>query len=95
MAGFAVLLGAFILPAAAAAQRSVRVLRQGMRGPAVRDLQRELTEAGFIVHRSGIFDTATVRVVRSFERRYHLAVDGVAGPRFMRALRTIRAYDLA
>jgi peptidoglycan hydrolase-like protein with peptidoglycan-binding domain len=76
MAGFAVLLGAFILPAAAAAQRSVRILRQGMRGPAVRDLQRELTETGFVVHRSGIFDSATVRVVRSFERRYHLATGG-------------------
>jgi peptidoglycan hydrolase-like protein with peptidoglycan-binding domain len=95
MAGFAVLLGAIIFPATAVAQRSVRVLREGMRGAGVRALQRELTDAGFVVRRSGVFDASTVSVVRSFERRYHLAIDGVAGPRFMRALRTIRAYDLA
>jgi peptidoglycan hydrolase-like protein with peptidoglycan-binding domain len=96
LAGFAVLFGAIILPATAAAQRSgARVLRQGMRGTAVRALQRELTEAGFVVRRSGVFDAATIRTVRSFERRYHLPVDGVASPRFMRRLRTIRAYDLA
>jgi peptidoglycan hydrolase-like protein with peptidoglycan-binding domain len=96
LAGFAVLLGAIVLPATAAAQRSgSRVLRQGMRGSGVRALQRELTEAGFIVRRTGVFDSATVRTVRSFERRYHLPVDGVASARFIRRLRTIRSYDLA
>lgn len=96
LAGFAVLLGAIVLPASAsAAQRSgVRVLRQGMRGKAVRALQRELTQAGFVVRRTGVYDAATVRTVRSFERRYHLAVDGIAGARFMHALNTIRGYDL-
>jgi peptidoglycan hydrolase-like protein with peptidoglycan-binding domain len=96
LAGFAVLFGAIVLPATAAAQRSgTRVLRQGMRGSATRALQRELTEAGFVVRRTGIFDAATIRTVRSFERRYHLPADGVAGARFMRKLQTIRAYDLA
>ena len=96
LAGFAVLFGAIVLPATAAAQRSgSRVLRQGMRGSAVRALQRELTEAGFVVRRTGVFDSATLRTVRSFERRYHLPIDGVAGARFMRRLRTVRAYDLA
>ncbi|MGH2910553.1 MAG: peptidoglycan-binding domain-containing protein [Solirubrobacteraceae bacterium] len=98
LAGFAVLLGAIVLPASAlaAAQRSGgRSLRQGMRGSAVRALQRELTEAGFVVRRTGVFDAATARTVRSFERRYHLPVDGIAGSRFMHALRTIRGYDLA
>jgi peptidoglycan hydrolase-like protein with peptidoglycan-binding domain len=66
-----------------------------MRGSAVRALQRELTEAGFVVRRTGIFDGATIRTVRNFERRYRLPVDGVAGARFMHKLRTIRAYDLA
>jgi peptidoglycan hydrolase-like protein with peptidoglycan-binding domain len=66
-----------------------------MRGSAVHALQRELTQAGFVVRRTGLFDAATVRVVRGFERRYHLAVDGIAGPGFMHALSTIRAYDLA
>ncbi|HET9125444.1 MAG TPA: peptidoglycan-binding domain-containing protein [Solirubrobacteraceae bacterium] len=66
-----------------------------MRGSAVHALQRELTQAGFVVRRTGVFDAATVRVVRGFEQRYHLAVDGIAGPRFMHALSTIRAYDLA
>jgi peptidoglycan hydrolase-like protein with peptidoglycan-binding domain len=97
LAGFAVLLGAIVLPATASAtQRSgARVLRQGMRGEAVRALQRELTQAGFVVRRTGVYDPATARAVRSFEARYHLAVDGIAGARFMRALITIRAYDLA
>jgi peptidoglycan hydrolase-like protein with peptidoglycan-binding domain len=96
LAGFAVLFGAIILPATAFAQRSGgRVLRQGMRGPSVRALQRELTEAGFVVRRTGIFDAATARTVRSFERRYHLPVDGAASARFMRKLLTIRSYDLA
>jgi peptidoglycan hydrolase-like protein with peptidoglycan-binding domain len=96
LAGFAVLLGAIMLPATASAQRSgARVLREGMRGSAVRALQRELTQAGFVVRRTGVFDAATIRTVRSFERRYRLPVDAAAGPRFMRMLRTIRSYDLA
>ena len=96
LAGFAMLFGAIVLPATASAHRSgARVLRQGMRGSAVRALQRELTEAGFVVRRTGIFDAATTRTVRSFERRYHLPVNGTASARFMRKLRTIRADDLA
>jgi peptidoglycan hydrolase-like protein with peptidoglycan-binding domain len=97
LAGFALLLGAIVLPAtASAAQRSGgRVLRQGMRGKKVRALQRELTQSGFILRRTGVYDAATVRTVRNFERRYHLAVDGIAGARFTHALSTIRTYDLA
>jgi peptidoglycan hydrolase-like protein with peptidoglycan-binding domain len=96
LAGLAVLPATAIMPAAASAHRvSHRTLRQGMRGSDVSTLQRELSEAGFRTRVTGVFDAATARNVRSFERRYHLVADGVATPGFMRRLHRIRGFDVA
>lgn len=55
-----------------------RTLRQGMSGGDVRVLQSDLTKAGFATPAVGVFGPITARNVKAFERRYHLAVNGVA-----------------
>ena len=67
------------------------MLRQGMRGAAVRDLQALLTRAGSYTARiDGDFGPTTKAAVRTFQRRSGLTDDGVAGPETMRALATYR-----
>jgi peptidoglycan hydrolase-like protein with peptidoglycan-binding domain len=84
-----------IAPAMAVAQRlGSRVLRPGMNGGDVTALQHELTQAGFRTPAVGLFGSVTERNVKTFQRRYRLAVSGVADARFVRALRTIVAADL-
>ena len=97
MVGVLVLAGAVIVPAAtASAQRlGSRTLREGMSGPDVKSLQRELTQAGFKVPADGNFGPITERTIRSFERRYRLPVDGVASTAFDTKLARVRRLDLA
>lgn len=67
------------------------MLRQGMRGAAVRDLQALLTRAGTYTARiDGDFGPTTKASVRTFQRRSGITDDGVAGPETMRALATYR-----
>jgi peptidoglycan hydrolase-like protein with peptidoglycan-binding domain len=68
-----------------------RVLKQGMSGQDVRALQASLTSAGFPTPVKGVFDRTTVRSVRSFERSYHLRVDGVATAVLVHELRKVLA----
>lgn len=56
------------------------VLRQGMRGEAVADLQRKLSAAGHPVVADGVFDVRTTAAVRAFQNAHRLAVDGIVGP---------------
>ena len=75
-------LSAFLLPTspaqAAAKQRlGSRVLRQGMSGSDVRTLQVDLSKAGFKTPAVGTFGPMTARNVKSFERKFHMAVNGV------------------
>jgi N-acetyl-anhydromuramyl-L-alanine amidase AmpD len=67
------------------------VLRLGSRGPAVRTLKDRLKNAyrsyaGHLVV-DEVFDQATETVVREFQRRSGLAVDGVVGPATRAALK--------
>lgn len=55
-----------------------RVLRLGVRGPDVQDLERRLAAAGFATVRD-TFDTALELAVRSYQRANGLTVDGIAG----------------
>lgn len=57
-------------------QRDRRVLRQGMRGQDVAELQRVLG-----VKDDGVFGPATDRALREWQRANNLTADGVAGPR--------------
>ena len=65
------------------------VLRQGATGDRVRMLQRGLNEtfpAYSKLATDSSFGPATERVVREFQRRSGLAVDGTVGPRTQAAL---------
>jgi peptidoglycan hydrolase-like protein with peptidoglycan-binding domain len=66
-----------------------RTLRQGMTGGDVRTLQADLTKAGFTTPAVGIFGPTTERNVKSFERRYHLAVNGLVTGAFVRKLQLV------
>ena len=101
MVGALALGAAAVVPATASAaapgahRLGGRTLRQGMHGSDVRLLQRDLTQSGFATRASGAFSAATTRTVESFERRYHLAVDGVATHHLVHTLLKIRTLDLA
>lgn len=61
-------------------EQGYSLLRRGMRGESVERVQRALHAAGFY-HLSidGIFGGGTEQAVRSFQRDYKLAVDGLVG----------------
>lgn len=65
---------------AGAATREV-VVKKGMRGAAVRAVQRKLGIAA-----DGVFGPATARAVKRFQRRRGLTADGIVGPITRRAL---------
>ncbi len=55
------------------------ILRQGMRGGAVRQLQQQLRNAGYDVAVDGVFGPQTRRAVQQFQQQAGLQVDGRAG----------------
>lgn len=58
-------------------------------------IQSMLLRLGYRVAVTGRMDAATRRAVRRFQRRHHLQVDGVAGPRTVAALRaSVRARSV-
>ena len=66
---------------AVAASHTAPILREGMRGPGVRHLQRRLH-----VRDTGFFGRVTLLAVERFQRRHGLLVDGQVGPHTRRAL---------
>lgn len=55
-------------------------LKQGSKGPAVTDMQNKLKKVGVYKGKaSGTYDTATKKAVISFQKKYKLKADGVAG----------------
>jgi len=76
-------------PAPAPAPASGQLLRRGSTGDAVKALQARLNRdypaySKLVV--DGIFGAGTERVVREFQGRAGLAVDGIAGPKTLAAL---------
>lgn len=67
-------------------ERSSSTLRRGSTGPAVVELQRALTKAGWPVVADGIFGRATYRTVRMYQRANGLIVDGIVGAQTRRHL---------
>jgi peptidoglycan hydrolase-like protein with peptidoglycan-binding domain len=72
---------------AAAYQFGSRTLMVGMRGSDVRTLQRDLSVTGFTTRITGVFNRSTKSRVMTFQRRFHLSVDGVVGPQTAGAIR--------
>jgi peptidoglycan hydrolase-like protein with peptidoglycan-binding domain len=60
-----------------------------MSGSDVRALQADLTKAGFKTPAVGIFGPMTANSVKSFERKYHLAVNGLVNTAFVRKLQLV------
>ncbi len=56
------------------------MLSVGMSGSDVLALQHDLTALGFSTSATGRFTAQTVQRLKAFQRKYHLSVDGVAGP---------------
>ena len=62
------------------------ILRKGMSGDAVADLQEKLRAAGYALDVDGIFGKATRAAVMELQRDAGVSIDGVAGPVTMAAL---------
>ena len=56
------------------------VLKIGMKGDAIADLQRRLRGQGFHLHVDGDFGPATLKMVKQFQHEHGLVADGIAGP---------------
>ena len=71
------------------------ILRRGMRGTSVADVQRALRAAGFY-HLSidGIFGAGTEQAVRAFQRDHHLVADGLVGRKTLAALDRFMPEDV-
>ena len=69
------------------------LLREGMQGAAVKQLQRELVARGYVNFPDGRYGPKTVSAVKAFQRANGLEEDGVAGPETMEKLRSKDAAD--
>ena len=70
-----------------------RTLSQGMSGGDVRTLQSDLTKAGIRTTQSGVFDASTAQAVKSFQRRYRLAVNGIVTSSVAHQIQAVDALD--
>lgn len=66
------------------------MIRMGMRGAKVRELQALLKRTGAALNVDGDFGPTTKAAVQAFQRKSGLVDDGVAGPETMRALSAYR-----
>lgn len=64
----------------------MQMLRYGMRGDAVAELQQALVDVGYELDVDGIFGDATDAAVRDFQTNNELDVDGTVGPETWGAL---------
>jgi peptidoglycan hydrolase-like protein with peptidoglycan-binding domain len=63
------------------------ILREGMRGPAVAQLQERLRTLGFLRSSAdGVFGEATQAAVIAAQERFKIKPDGIVGPATWRAL---------
>ena len=73
---------AFFAASAVAGRSNANTLKYGMRGTAVKTLQRKL----HVRPASGYFGPKTRAAVKRFQRRHHIKATGVAGPVTLRRL---------
>lgn len=89
---FAILAG-MDAPAELAAVVSRPTLRQGSKGEHVREMQRTLRNAGYVLEIDGKFGPITLQCVKSFQGVKGLTTDGVVGPLTWAALDAAAAAD--
>ena len=65
------------------------MLQLGMSGSDVTILQRDLTAIGFKIPATGRFNRFTLQKLKTFQRKYRLTVDGVAGPTTISTLKRL------
>jgi len=89
-------------PMVSAEQLGERVLKPGVTGEDVRELQNMLTKRGFTISENdGIYGDGTKQAVTEFQKQQNLAVDGIAGSATLTVLlgetafKTSRAADLS
>lgn len=63
-----------------------KILRRGMKDEQVKTLQYLLGEAGYTVEIDGNFGSGTEKLLRDFQKKSGLSVDGRAGPKTIEAL---------
>lgn len=66
-----------------------KTLKNGMSGPAVKELQQKLLDLGYYLGRwgaDGDFGAATENAVMAFQDQHSLTVDGIVGPKTWAAL---------
>jgi peptidoglycan hydrolase-like protein with peptidoglycan-binding domain len=61
------------------------VLREGAKGPLVKNLQARLNRF-FTIDVDGLFGPQTTQAVKAFQSRHNLIADGVVGPKTWTAL---------
>ena len=64
----------------------LKLTTPSMRGSFVRYVQKLLTDTGYDVEVNGTFDKATEKLVRQFQEKRHLTVDGIIGIETIKAL---------
>lgn len=69
-------------------ERHATTLHEGSRSDAVRALQGELTQSGYLLRIDGDFGKQTLHAVEAFQRDHGLTVDGKAGPLTRQALQS-------
>ncbi|WP_156291626.1 glycosyl hydrolase family 18 protein [Oceanobacillus salinisoli] len=68
------------------------ILKAGSKGTAVKDMQNKLKTAGVYKGKvNGMYDTTTKKAVISFQKKYKLKADGIAGPATLSKLDSIIA----
>lgn len=66
---------------------AVAVIKQGSRGTTVKTIQQKLKRWGYYTGAiDGIFGSQTKKAVRYFQQKNGLAVDGIVGPKTLKAL---------
>ena len=77
---------------------TVKTLRKGSKGEAVKKLQQRLMELGYKLPRFGAdgdYGNETVAAVKAFQQDWGLKVDGIAGPETQKIMETAVAKEPA
>lgn len=77
-----------LLPTKGEAALGDQVLRSGMKNPDVKQLQKALASKGLLKssYITGYYGPLTTNAVKEFQKRNHLAVDGITGKMTVRAI---------